>query len=195
MLQKDSLLSLSNDEDPTEDKTLSQNVSHEATLKGPQAVHPHPNTQERQETHLPLTRPIKTLLFIQEDLPLEVRSEVLDLGADVLLHHGVQRDPELIQLGLQRGQLRSLLSAQKSSRPPHCQDDSSRPLPQTLSFHQPHFSFQGFELSVLQVFESGFQWRSQKHVGEEVRNSSEEADDCSHTVGYYPHNHVSSLAG
>lgn len=48
-------------------------------------------------------------LFIQEYFPLEVRSEVLDLGADVLLHHCVQRDPELIQLRLQRGQLCSLL--------------------------------------------------------------------------------------
>lgn len=48
-------------------------------------------------------------LLIQEDLPLEVRPEVLDFGADVFLHHSVQRDPELVQLGLERGQLCSLL--------------------------------------------------------------------------------------
>lgn len=51
----------------------------------------------------------KTDLLIQEDLPLEVRSEVLDFGANIFLDHSVQRDPELIQPGLQRGQLRSLL--------------------------------------------------------------------------------------
>lgn len=51
-------------------------------------------------------------LLIQEYLPLEVRAEVLDLGADVLLHHSVQRDPELVQLGFQRGQLCSLLKKQ-----------------------------------------------------------------------------------
>lgn len=50
-----------------------------------------------------------THLLIQEDLPLEVRPEVLDFGADIFLYHGVQRDPELIQLGLKRGQLCSLL--------------------------------------------------------------------------------------
>lgn len=48
-------------------------------------------------------------LFINVNVPGEVRSEVLDLCADVLLHHGDQRDPELFQLGLQRGQLGSLL--------------------------------------------------------------------------------------
>lgn len=56
------LLSSSNDEDPTKDKALSQNISHEAPLKGPQAVHPNANTQERHETQLPLTGPIKTPL-------------------------------------------------------------------------------------------------------------------------------------
>lgn len=56
------LLSSPNDEDPTEDKALSQNVSHEAILEGPQAIHPHPDTQEREETHLPLTGPIKAPL-------------------------------------------------------------------------------------------------------------------------------------
>lgn len=56
------LLSSSNDEDSTEDEALSQNVSHEAVLKGPQAVQPHADTQECQETHLPLTGPIKTPL-------------------------------------------------------------------------------------------------------------------------------------
>lgn len=135
MLQKDSLLSLSDDEDPTEDKALSKHISHEAIPEGPQAAHPHPDTQEPQQTHLPLTGSIKTSLLIQEYLPLEVRAEVLDLGADVLLHHSVQRDPELVQLGFQRGQLCSLLSAQKSSRSPHRHDDSSRALPQTFSFH------------------------------------------------------------
>lgn len=50
-----------------------------------------------------------THLFIHEDLPIEVGSEVLDLCADVLLHYSIQRDPELLQLGLQRGQLSGLL--------------------------------------------------------------------------------------
>lgn len=50
-----------------------------------------------------------THFLIQEDLPLEVRPEVLDFGADIFLHHGVQRDPQLVQLGLERGQLCSLL--------------------------------------------------------------------------------------
>lgn len=189
MLQKYSLLSSSNDEDSTEDEALPQNVSNEAVLKGPQAVQPHADAQERQETHLPLTGPIEmplqgtqtnhnlsmksfmqtetdfpqilndfscvcdageldesglmcsfllkrktstsgaklttqytdslqkrtANLLIQEDLPLEIRSEVLDLGADVLLHHSVQRDPELIQLGFQRGQLCSLLQPARTS--------------------------------------------------------------------------------
>lgn len=53
-------------------------------------------------------------LLIQEDLPLEVRLEVLHLCADVFLHHGVQRDPELVQLGFQRGQLCSLLQPSRT---------------------------------------------------------------------------------
>lgn len=48
-------------------------------------------------------------LSVNVNVPGEVRSEVLDLCADVFLHHGDQRDPELFQLGLQRGQLGSLL--------------------------------------------------------------------------------------
>lgn len=56
------LLSSSNDEDSTKGEALPQNVSHEAVPKSPQAVHPHAKTQERQETHLPLTGPIKTPL-------------------------------------------------------------------------------------------------------------------------------------
>lgn len=59
--------------------------------------------------------PKKTDLLIQEDLPLEIRSEVLDFGTNVLLHHSVQRDPKLIQLGLQRGQLCSLLQINQCS--------------------------------------------------------------------------------
>lgn len=55
-------------------------------------------------------------LFIYVDVPSEVRSEVLDLCADVLLHHGDQRDPELFQLGLQRGQLRGLLQRERRER-------------------------------------------------------------------------------
>lgn len=35
-------------------------------------------------------------LFIDVNVPSEVRSEVLDLCADVLLHHGDQGDPELL---------------------------------------------------------------------------------------------------
>lgn len=50
-----------------------------------------------------------TNLFIQEDLPYKVRPEVLNLCIYILLHNSIQRDPELIQLGLQRGQLRGLL--------------------------------------------------------------------------------------
>lgn len=52
-------------------------------------------------------------LFINVNVPSEVRSEVLDLCADVFLHHGDQRDPELFQLGLQRGQLRGLLPKER----------------------------------------------------------------------------------
>lgn len=48
-------------------------------------------------------------VLVDVNVPGEVRSEVLDLCADVFLHHGDQRDPELFQLGLQRGQLRGLL--------------------------------------------------------------------------------------
>ena len=48
-------------------------------------------------------------LLIYVDVPSKVWSEVLQLRADVLLHHGHQRDPELLQLRLQRGQLRGLL--------------------------------------------------------------------------------------
>lgn len=48
-------------------------------------------------------------LFIYIDVPSEVRSEVPDLCADVLFHNSNQRDPELFQLGLQRGQRRGLL--------------------------------------------------------------------------------------
>lgn len=59
----------------------------------------HKDAQKKPDDHL----------LIQEDLPLEVRPEVLDFGADIFLHHSVQRDPELIQLGLERGQLCSLL--------------------------------------------------------------------------------------
>ncbi|TNN84824.1 hypothetical protein EYF80_004869 [Liparis tanakae] len=61
------LLSSANDEDPTEDKALSQNVSHEAPLKGPQAVQPHPDAQEREKTHLALTGAIKTPLQTKTD--------------------------------------------------------------------------------------------------------------------------------
>lgn len=56
------LLSLPDDKDPTKDKTLSENISHEAIPESPYAIHPHSNTQECQETQLPLTRPIKTSL-------------------------------------------------------------------------------------------------------------------------------------
>lgn len=52
-------------------------------------------------------------LIIYVDVPSEVRSEVLDLCADVLLHHSDQRDPELFQLGLQRGQLSGLLQTER----------------------------------------------------------------------------------
>ena len=48
-------------------------------------------------------------LLIQKDLPLEVRLEILDFGGDIFLDHSVERDPELVQLGLERGQLGSLL--------------------------------------------------------------------------------------
>lgn len=55
-------------------------------------------------------------LFINVNVPSEVRSEVLYLCADVFLHHGDQRDPELFQLGLQRGQLRGLLPKETRQR-------------------------------------------------------------------------------
>lgn len=57
--------------------------------------------------HLLLSNTANLLIYV--DVPSEVRSEVLDLGADVLLDHGNQRDPELFKLRLQRGQLRGLL--------------------------------------------------------------------------------------
>lgn len=56
-----------------------------------------------------LKRVLTDHLFVNVNVPGEVRSEVLDLCADVLLHHSDQRDPELFQLGLQRGQLGSFL--------------------------------------------------------------------------------------
>ncbi len=56
------LVCSSNDEDPAEDKALSQNVSHEAVPKGPEAVRPHTDTEETQKTHPPLTGSIKTPL-------------------------------------------------------------------------------------------------------------------------------------
>lgn len=48
-------------------------------------------------------------LFINIDVPSKVRSKVLNLCANVLLHDSDQRDLELFQLRLQRGQLRGLL--------------------------------------------------------------------------------------
>ena len=56
---------------------------------------------------------ITAYLFIYVDFPSEVRSEVLDLCADVLLHDSDQRDSELFQLGIQRGQLRGLLQRER----------------------------------------------------------------------------------
>lgn len=50
-----------------------------------------------------------THLLIQENLTLEKGSEVLDLGADIFLHHSIKRDPEFVQLRFQRRQLCSLL--------------------------------------------------------------------------------------
>lgn len=55
-------------------------------------------------------------LFINIDVPSEVRSEVPDLCADVLFHNSNQRDPELFQLGLQRGQRRGLLQQDKNTK-------------------------------------------------------------------------------
>lgn len=55
-------------------------------------------------------------LFIYIDVPSEVRSEVPDLCADVLFHNSNQRDPELFQLGLQRGQRRGLLQRDKNTK-------------------------------------------------------------------------------
>lgn len=52
-------------------------------------------------------------LFIYVNVPSEVRSEVLDLCPEVFLHHSVQRDPKLFQLGFQRGQLRGLLHRER----------------------------------------------------------------------------------
>uniref|UniRef100_A0AAY5K3V3 Uncharacterized protein n=1 Tax=Esox lucius TaxID=8010 RepID=A0AAY5K3V3_ESOLU len=51
----------------------------------------------------------QSYILVHIDVPSEVRSEVLDLCANVLLHYCNQRDPKLLKLGLQRGQLRSLL--------------------------------------------------------------------------------------
>lgn len=86
-------------------------------------------------------------LFIYVDVPIEVRPEVLDLCADVLLHHSDQRDPELFQLGLQRGQLRGLLQRQRKIIPagiyyPHmmfkCQLKVMRSALSVTSLHRNH---------------------------------------------------------
>lgn len=52
-----------NDKDTSEDEAFAKDVAHEAVSEGPQAAHPHSNSQEAQKTHLPLTGPIKTPLW------------------------------------------------------------------------------------------------------------------------------------
>lgn len=130
VLKHYSLLRRSQDIDPTQDEPFPENIAHEAFPEGPQPIGPHPDPEERQQTHPPLTGSVEPPLCIQKDLPVEERFEVLDLCADVLFHHGVESHPELVQLGFQRGQLCSLLSAQKSPRPTYSHDDSSRVGPQ-----------------------------------------------------------------
>lgn len=48
-------------------------------------------------------------LFIQEDFSFEIRLEVLHFGPDLLLDHCIEGDTQLVQLGLQGGQVHSLL--------------------------------------------------------------------------------------
>lgn len=48
-------------------------------------------------------------LFVQEDFSFEIRLEVLHFGPDLLLYHCIEGDTQLVQLGLQGGQVRSLL--------------------------------------------------------------------------------------
>lgn len=149
MLQKDSLLSLSDDEDSTQDESFTQNVSRKAVLKSLQAVQPNSDSQETQQTHPTLTRSEEPPLLVQEDLPAEEPPEVLDLSTDVLLHHGNQRNTQKIQLRLQRGQLGRLLSAQESSRSADCHDHSSAFLPHSFGFKSFHISLQGCEFRLL----------------------------------------------
>lgn len=105
MLQKDPLASCSDDKHPSQDEALAIHVTLVTRPPSPQEVLPHAQTDEPQPPHLSLERTIEVLLLVYVDVPAEVRPEVLDLCADALLHHRDQGDPELIQLGLQRGQL------------------------------------------------------------------------------------------
>ena len=56
-----------------------------------------------------LTGSHHTYLFIQEDFSFEIRLEVLNFILDVLLYHCIEGDTQLVQPGLQGGQICSLL--------------------------------------------------------------------------------------
>lgn len=55
-----------------------------------------------------------TDLLIQVHLPREELFERVQLLAEVFFHHSKQRDLNVLQLGLQRGKLSSLLMAEES---------------------------------------------------------------------------------
>lgn len=153
MFQENPLVPCSDDKHSPQDEALAVHVALVAGPPGPHEVLPHSEADEPQAPHLPLQRAIEVLLFIYVDVPIEVRPEVLDLCADVLLHHSDQRDPELFQLGLQRGQLRGLLSAQKSSRPSYGHDHGPVRLPQALCFDDLAIIYGGAQVGIFKVLQ------------------------------------------
>lgn len=152
VFQENPLVSCSDDKHSPQDEALSVHVALVTRPPGPYEVLPHSQPNKAQPAHLPLQRAVEMFLFIYVDVPSKVRSEVLDLCADVFFDHSDQRDPELFQLGLQRGQLRGLLSAQKSSRSSHGHDHSPVLLPQALCFDDVVVICGGAQVSVFQVF-------------------------------------------
>lgn len=65
----------------------------------------------------------KADLLIHVDLPREVLLEAVQLLAKVFFDHGKQRDLKVLQLGLQRGQLSSLLQ-RGGQREPNSMNES-----------------------------------------------------------------------
>lgn len=169
VFQEDALVCWSNDKHSPQDEALSIHVALVPRPPGPYEVLPHSQANEPQTSHPSLQRAVKASLFIYIDIPSEVRSEVLDLCANVLLHNSNQRDPKLFQLGLQRGQLRGFLSAQKSSRSSYGHDHSPVFLPQTLCFDDLVIARGGAQVSVFKVLQRciGSFRKTQISVGQE----------------------------